>query len=351
MSSSIGSPQSCFSTKDSLPDLDLDFQRISEDLVRRHPEQLVESCIREAEKAGQWTPGSFRLVENIQQAARNHGMVQKMELLGYGLVAVKRMPISWTMLGSDEFTEHRQEETENPWLDIGVTRYLNKMGFEYVPFHMGVFRSCSETFVVSSLAATDMFSWLMNYKLPEPGPQREKAFGPIMSQIILAVGGLHELGIAHCDLSLENILLVQHGLDGHLKVQLIDFCVASVDGKQIFGARGKPSYIAPELHSNELCCPFACDVFSSGVVLYMLAMNSYPWMSTRPGGCKKFCYAQTHGLRALLTKVLHAGRPVLKALSPCLLELLEGLLAFQVPQRLLLTGNVLSETYPAFAAP
>merc|ERR1719324_2235018 len=66
--------------------------------------------------------------------------------------------------------------------------------------------------------------------------------------------------------------------------------------------RGKASYQAPELHGDAEYDAYLSDVFSLGVTLYALLLKDYPWLSTRPGGCKCFEYVRKHGFRAYLAK-------------------------------------------------
>ena len=53
---------------------------------------------------------------------------------------------------------------------------------------------------------------------PEPGLDREKALKPFMVQLFSAMSLLHGRYIAHCDISMENILVSKNPTDGHLQV-------------------------------------------------------------------------------------------------------------------------------------
>jgi serine/threonine protein kinase len=84
----------------------------------------------------------------------------------------------------------------------------------------------------------------------------------VLCQILIAVKALHEAGIAHRDLSLENVLVAS---DGGLR--LIDWAQAILVRKpgsnvleevrvsQADGPPGKPYYRAPELDSGIHLCP------------------------------------------------------------------------------------------------
>eukprot|EP00931_Biecheleriopsis_adriatica_P027559 TRINITY_DN16563_c0_g2_i1.p1 TRINITY_DN16563_c0_g2~~TRINITY_DN16563_c0_g2_i1.p1 ORF type:complete len:458 (+),score=86.24 TRINITY_DN16563_c0_g2_i1:86-1459(+) len=273
-----------------------------------------------------WKPEHFSFVKTIERAPRNEGVVELMEFSGGGQVAVKRMPISRTSHGFEMFLRNSAGDIENPWVDVGIVKYLNQMGYAYACRLLGVFQDSSETYIVSSFATEgDLFHWASNCDM-QPGYEREALMRPIIQEAAFAIRALHDLGIAHCDVSAENILLTREG-NAHVAVKLIDFSMALVGGQSLIWPRGKSSYQAPEVHSGSPCCPFMYDLFGLGVVTFMMAMRNLPWMSTRPGGCKRFEYGRTHGLRALFKKLKADGG------DPTLTELLETTLAFESAQR------------------
>jgi len=121
-------------------------------------------------------------------------------------------------------------------------------------------------------------------------------------------------------------------------VKLIDFGMASTTGRATMAA-GKRSYIAPELHKQVApdCDAFLCDSFSIGVAIFALACRSYPWDMTKAGHCRKFDYVAQHGLRQYLGKrkaSQNSDDRLTDVLSEPLVELLEGLLAFEPEGRM-----------------
>merc|ERR1712151_569182 len=180
-------------------------------------------------------------------------------------------------------------------------------------------------YVVSSYASEgELFSWLE--RDPAPGPEREAMVRPIMRQLFSAVGWLHNLGVAHCDISLENILLTDEGAGPTVK--LIDFGMATLSRRGT-AASGKKSYMAPEMFQEGdfgVCC------------------REYPWNSTKPGMCKLFNYVKANGLQKFLErrKVYGAKNPqqrLAEALSKPLQTLLVGLLEM-TPKKRFTLGEV-----------
>jgi len=274
-----------------------------------------------------WDPSGYRLVEKLQDAETNQGVVELMEALHCGgmRVAVKRMPTSWVRHGPAEFNSQHPGSKEQPWNDLGITKFLNGIGFPFACDLHGVFRDSLTTYVVSSFATEgDLFSWVDRSGCA--GREHEARAKPIVIQVFYAVWWLHELGIAHRDLSLENILLTKDQ-DNHV-VKIIDFGAATASrhcGED--ESRGKRNYQAPEMHKGGYDA-FAADNFALGVVLFATMAHDFPWTSTGPGACKHFGYAQRHGLRALF-KARRArkqpSRRLIEVLSPTLVDAIDGL--------------------------
>jgi len=101
----------------------------------------------------------------------------------------------------------------------------------------------------------------------------------ILKQIISALQFLHETcQIAHLDISLENIMIT---CPLTMTVKLADFGVAvpfyQIDPFQHIFIMSKISYRAPELRSGYGIVPSACDIFSLGVMTWMLLFQHAPF--------------------------------------------------------------------------
>mmetsp|Transcript_86647 Transcript_86647/g.240250 ORF Transcript_86647/g.240250 Transcript_86647/m.240250 type:complete len:415 (-) Transcript_86647:104-1348(-) len=291
-----------------------------------------------------WDSGGFGLVRRLQSAERNHGTVEEMwqrDGTGGGrAVAVKRMPMRWVATDPEVFQAEHPKESERPWYDFGLLKMLNDLKFPYVCKLLGLFRDTDFTYVVMSLATKgDLFTWCL--QAPEPGLKREVLMHPIVIQLFSAMGWLHDVGVAHRDLSLENILLTEN-CDGRTQVMIIDYGAATLSRSCMAEVRGKPAYQAPEMHEEVPYDPCLSDGFSLGVVLYGLAARDYPWTSTRASTCRLFECARTCGVRRFLQRralqggVAPEGTRVADVLSPGLSELLEGLLEVAPKRRLTL---------------
>ena len=114
----------------------------------------------------------------------------------------------------------------------------------------------------------------------------EKDAAKIMKQILESVNYLHFHGVCHRDLKPENILF--SSMSDDFEIKLIDFGLSKVfaENKNVMkGSVGTLYYMAPEViygTYNE-----KCDVWSCGVILYMLLCGVPPFFSLNEKELKK----------------------------------------------------------------
>ena len=116
-------------------------------------------------------------------------------------------------------------------------------------------------------------------------PLKDEEIRTVMRQILLGLQALHDSGVLHRDIKLENIML-----DSNLLVKLVDFddvepWPLEVEEGETRWVRGSDQYIAPEEYSGE-SSPQS-DLFSAGVVLYKMLFQRFPFKAfifdDRPG--------------------------------------------------------------------
>ena len=130
--------------------------------------------------------------------------------------------------------------------------------------------------------------------LVDNGPCSEPDARCIMRQLLQALQYLHSRNIVHRDLKPENILLQRSShAEGSSSspapptVKIADFGLAKLVGEKKVTSTfcGTPQYFAPEvLESRESHRGYdsACDLWSVGVIMYILLSGSPPFDETRP---------------------------------------------------------------------
>ncbi|CAK9056242.1 unnamed protein product [Durusdinium trenchii] len=247
-------------------------------------------------------------------------------------VVVKRFPRAYLKDSPAEFRQSNHT-LEDPWKEMFLALKLGAPGSAsqisgVLPCH-GIFIHPSGDVMLFMEYATsgDLFDFAT--ALGEPGPAREAVATQLLRPLVHVVLQLHQMGIAHGDISAENAILCE--ADGEVSVALLDFAMAVDTSKpRRFSAhgeaRGKPMYRPPEEWSVDVQ---GADLFACGVLGYALAIGNYPWQSTS-GACKAFDYVKKKGLAQFFRKrmiPMGSGKvPVAEVLSPGFQEVLIALI-------------------------
>ncbi|ETI45842.1 CAMK protein kinase [Phytophthora nicotianae CJ01A1] len=107
---------------------------------------------------------------------------------------------------------------------------------------------------------------------------RECDVAEIVRQLLSVLAYLHLNGITHRDVKVENILCKTQDLRSG--VLLIDFGLAhmgTVGGSEMSGMNGTPHYMAPEMFHKHGSYGWAIDLWSLGVVTYVLLFGQFPF--------------------------------------------------------------------------
>jgi serine/threonine protein kinase len=99
----------------------------------------------------------------------------------------------------------------------------------------------------------------------------------ISRRLLEAISSCHKKQVAHRDIKPENILLADRGDD--TKVKLADFgCSRRITVRNCLRTLcGSPYYVAPELYMHEDGYDERCDLWSAGVVIYVIMGGETPF--------------------------------------------------------------------------
>lgn len=150
----------------------------------------------------------------------------------------------------------------------------------------------------------------------EAGRFSERQAKGLLKQMLKAIVYIHKHCIVHRDLKLENWLLMRAApsLEG---LRLCDFGLSAMlkPGEQLENRVGSPYYVAPEIMKGTY--DFPVDLWSLGVILYMLISGLPPFNGVKPAAILMASATQCVNFESSLwTKVSpHCRRFILELLS------------------------------------
>lgn len=113
--------------------------------------------------------------------------------------------------------------------------------------------------------------------------------------LLAAIGYMHDHGLVHRDVKPENVLLDRHGM-----AKLCDFGLSEHEGQFVAQGNGTLPYAPPEVlaHKGGYTVHRAQDMWSLGVVLYVMLAGDFPWLEASPRDPEYRAFAagdRTHG--------------------------------------------------------
>ncbi|RKF76827.1 Sucrose non-fermenting protein kinase 1 [Golovinomyces cichoracearum] len=157
-------------------------------------------------------------------------------------------------------------EREIEYLQLLRHPHIIKLSYVY---RFTVIKTQSEIIMVLEYAGDELFDYIVQH-----GKMKEDEARRFFQQIICAVEYCHRHKIVHRDLKPENLLL-----DENLNVKIADFGLSNImtDGNFLKTSCGSPNYAAPEVINGKLYAGPEVDVWSCGVILYVLLVGRLPF--------------------------------------------------------------------------
>ena len=183
---------------------------------------------------------------------------------------------------------------EDAFNEIIMAQFLSARPHRNIIQFKGCYFTRTDCFLLMEYCSGgDLFTFneqIHSCQMPESLIQR------MFTEIISGVEHLHSFGLAHRDISLENVFL-----DGNLHCKLADFGLAAQDGSVCRGKVGKPFYMAPEVYQDSSCSydGLNADIWSLGVLLFILFTGNPPFEVSSVED-ERFQVIQRYGVRELL---------------------------------------------------
>ena len=175
--------------------------------------------------------------------------------------------------------------------------------------------------------------------------QENKRFGDstarkYFQQLILGVRYCHEQGIVHRDLKPQNLLLTA---EDELKIAdfgFSNFQNLDADGNVTPALRlqtqcGTPNYAAPEIFLGKGYDGFKTDIWSCGVILYVMLCGHVPFRPVGRGG----------GLQGVIMAIMEGKYTVPEAVSKGAAEVIDGILQKDTDKRMSTDQIIAHEWY------
>ncbi|XP_029318421.1 serine/threonine-protein kinase 33 [Cottoperca gobio] len=201
------------------------------------------------------------------------------------------------------------------WQEINILKQVNHAHIIHL---QEVYHTAKITYLVTELCVGGELKQLLQQKkfLTEDETRH------IICSLADAVVYLHKRDIVHRDLKLENILVTNYlneDDDGKINIKVTDFGLSVKTGgvgieNMMTEVCGTPAYMAPEMMSGRGYSQW-CDVWSIGVVMYMLLCGEPPFVSkTKANLLKKILNKEVKFTQPIWATVSDAAKNILTCL-------------------------------------
>lgn len=234
-------------------------------------------------KSGHSTPGGTRrrghdsppLGDDHAHLAKKYGKWGKTLGSGAGgTVRIIKRSKDHSTFAVKEFRQRRPGENEKEYIKKVTAEFCIGSTLHHINIieTLDIISDHGHYYEVMEYAPYDLFSVVMSGKMC-----RAEIYC-VFRQIIDGVDYLHNMGLAHRDLKLDNCVMNSENI-----VKLIDFGTATVfhsPGKSkvvATGIVGSDPYLAPEVLSQQTYDPRLTDVWSCAIIFLCMILRRFPW--------------------------------------------------------------------------
>ncbi|KAF9978047.1 hypothetical protein BGZ73_003974 [Actinomortierella ambigua] len=211
-----------------------------------------------------------------------------------------------------QFRKRRPNESERSYVKKVTSEYCLGSTFHHqnIIETLDIVKEGDNYFEVMEFAKYELFTCVMS------GLMGRDEVACCFKGIVDGVAYLHEMGVAHRDLKLDNCVMNEQGI-----VKLIDFGCSMVYQlpfeKKIQMARGisgSDPYIAPEVFLQDQYDPRLADVWSVGIIFLCMTLRRFPWRIPRADqdpSFQAFVKSDGTGKLRLLKLLPRESRPIM----------------------------------------
>ncbi|WAR57804.1 hypothetical protein PtB15_5B34 [Puccinia triticina] len=208
------------------------------------------------ESAATKSIGEFEIVKTL-----GHGSFGKVKLAKHKLT---RLNVAMKFLSKKKILTQEMRDRVKREIE-----YLSFLRHPHIIKLYDVIQDNTDIVMVIEYLKGELFDYIVHVgKMPEHDARR------FFQQIICAVEYCHLHNIVHRDLKPENLLL-----DHNLNVKIADFGLSNImrDGDFLKTSCGSPNYAAPEVISGKLYAGPEIDIWSCGVILFVMLCGRLPF--------------------------------------------------------------------------
>ncbi|CAK65432.1 unnamed protein product (macronuclear) [Paramecium tetraurelia] len=214
------------------------------------------------------------LLENFHEAYMVSKLIGKGSFAKVYLATRKDSNIQYAVKAfSKSFMMQQHKGIESLLNEMKVMRRLNHSNI--VRLHEVHETANSVYFVVDIVAGGELLQ-----RVRETGFLPAETLQRLAFNLLSALNHMHQFNIAHRDLKPENLLLKSY--ENNHDIVLADFGLAALlqDNNILFKRCGTPGFVAPEILEyidGHQIYDEKCDVFSAGIILYLLITGDQPF--------------------------------------------------------------------------
>ncbi|KAF3920762.1 PAK-2p27 [Dactylellina cionopaga] len=210
-----------------------------------------------------------------------------------GSVRLMKRPHDGVTFAVKEFRAKHQYESEKDYAKKVTAEFCigSTLHHGNIIETLDIIHERGKWYEVMEYAPYDLFATVMTGKMG-----REEIACSFM-QILNGVKYLHDMGLAHRDLKLDNVVINEFGI-----LKIIDFGSAVVfrypfetDIVMAHGIVGSDPYLAPEVCNDLKYDPQPADIWSLAIIFCCMSLRRFPWKAPRmsDNSFKLFCATPT----------------------------------------------------------